>query len=53
MLVSSQYQGLLTSLVAMETGQADERIRELSKALDESKLREDQLNRKLMNGIGE
>ena len=45
--VSDKYQALLASRVAMATGQAEERIRELSLVVSELKLKEEQLSNKL------
>ena len=47
--VTNQYQAMLGSLVASATGQTEERVRELSLALAESKLKEQQLTEQMAN----
>ncbi len=48
--VCGQYQALLSAQVAVATGQTEERIRELSLALNESKVREREILERVTNG---
>ncbi len=48
--MTNQYQALLASLVAMETGDMGDKIRELSLALSEARMREEKLTEQAING---